>query len=35
MIASNTCQAWKDGGRLHQRLAAGDLEGLKALSTRS
>jgi hypothetical protein len=31
----NTCQAWKEGGLLHQRLAAGDLEGLKALSARS
>jgi hypothetical protein len=31
----NTCQAWKDGGLLHQRLAAGDLEGLKALSART
>lgn len=30
----NTCQAWKEGGLLHQRLAAGDLEGLKALSAR-
>ncbi|HEV8471942.1 MAG TPA: DUF2889 domain-containing protein [Methylomirabilota bacterium] len=30
----NTCQAWRDGGLLHQRLAAGDLEGLKALSAR-
>lgn len=31
----NTCQAWKEGGLLHQRLAAGDLEGLKALSART
>jgi len=31
----NTCQAWKDGGLLHQRLAAGDLAGLKALSARA
>jgi hypothetical protein len=31
----NTCQAWKEGGLLHQRLAAGDLEGLKALSARA
>jgi hypothetical protein len=31
----NTCQAWKDGGLLHQRLAAGDLDGLKALSARA
>ena len=30
----NSCQAWKEGGLLHQRLAAGDLEGLKALSAR-
>lgn len=31
----NTCQAWKEGGLLHQRLAAGDVEGLKALSART
>ena len=31
----NTCQAWKEGGLLHQRLAAGDLAGLKALSARA
>ena len=31
----NTCQAWKEGGLLHQRLAVGDLEGLKALSARA
>jgi hypothetical protein len=31
----NTCQAWKEGGLLHQRLAAGDLDGLKALSARA
>jgi hypothetical protein len=31
----NTCQAWKEGGLLHQRLAAGDLEGLKTLSART
>ena len=31
----NSCQAWKEGGLLHQRLAAGDLDGLKALSARS
>ena len=31
----NTCQAWKQGGLLHQRLAAGDLAGLKALSART
>ena len=31
----NTCQAWKEGGLLHQRLAAGDLDGLKALSART
>ena len=31
----NSCQAWKEGGLLHQRLAAGDLEGLKALSARA
>jgi Protein of unknown function (DUF2889) len=31
----NTCQAWKEGGLLHQRLAAGDLAGLKALSART
>jgi hypothetical protein len=31
----NTCQAWKEGGLLHRRLAAGDLEGLKALSART
>jgi hypothetical protein len=30
----NSCQAWKEGGLLHQRLAAGDVEGLKALSAR-
>lgn len=30
----NSCQAWKEGGLLHQRLAAGDLEGLKALAAR-
>lgn len=30
----NTCQAWREGGLLHQRLNAGDLEGLKALSAR-
>jgi hypothetical protein len=30
----NTCQAWKEGGLLHQRLAVGDLQGLKALSAR-
>jgi hypothetical protein len=30
----NSCQAWKEGGLLHQRLTAGDLEGLKALSAR-
>jgi hypothetical protein len=30
----NTCQAWREGGLLHQRLAAGDLEGLKTLSAR-
>ena len=31
----NTCQAWKEGGLLHQRLAAGDVEGLKTLSART
>lgn len=31
----NTCQAWKEGGLLHQRLLAGDVEGLKALSART
>jgi hypothetical protein len=31
----NSCQAWKEGGLLHQRFAAGDLEGLKALSART
>jgi DUF2889 family protein len=31
----NTCQAWKEGGLLHQRLAAGDLAGLKVLSARA
>jgi hypothetical protein len=31
----NTCQAWKEGGLLHQRLAAGDVDGLKALSART
>jgi hypothetical protein len=31
----NTCQAWREGGLLHQRLAAGDLPGLKALSARA
>ena len=31
----NTCQAWKEGGLLHQRLAAGDLEGLKSLAARA
>jgi hypothetical protein len=30
----NSCQAWKEGGLLHQRLAAGDVDGLKALSAR-
>jgi hypothetical protein len=30
----NTCQAWRDDGPLTQRLRAGDLEGLKALSAR-
>jgi hypothetical protein len=30
----NSCQAWREGGLLHQRLAAGDVEGLKALSAR-
>lgn len=29
----NTCQAWREGGELHRRLAAGDLAGLRALST--
>lgn len=31
----NSCQAWKEGGLLHQRLAAGDVDGLKALSART
>jgi len=31
----NTCQAWREGGLLHQRLVANDLEGLKALSARA
>ncbi|MBI4638300.1 MAG: DUF2889 domain-containing protein [Candidatus Rokubacteria bacterium] len=30
----NTCQAWREGGPLHARLEANDLEGLKALSAR-
>jgi hypothetical protein len=30
----NSCQAWREGGLLHQRLTAGDLEGLKQLSAR-
>jgi hypothetical protein len=30
----NSCQAWKEGGLLHQRFAAGDLQGLKALAAR-
>ena len=28
----NSCQAWKEGGLLHQRLAAGDVDGLRALA---
>ncbi|MBI2563758.1 MAG: DUF2889 domain-containing protein [candidate division NC10 bacterium] len=31
----NTCQAWRERGPLHARLAQGDLEGLKALSART
>lgn len=31
----NSCQAWKEGGLLHQRLSAGDLAGLKALAART
>lgn len=30
----NTCQAWRENGPLHARLAAGDVEGIKALSAR-
>lgn len=30
----NTCQAWRDGGPLHRRLVAGDIDGLRALSAR-
>ena len=30
----NTCQAWRAGGPLHARLAAGDVDGMKALSAR-
>lgn len=29
----DSCQAWRAGGALHRRLAAGDVEGLRALST--
>ena len=28
----NTCQAWREGGPLHTRLLANDVEGLRALS---
>jgi hypothetical protein len=27
----NTCQAWREHGPLHARLAKGDIEGMKAL----
>ena len=30
----NTCQAWREGGLLHQRLVANDVAGLKALAAR-
>ena len=30
----NTCQAWQEDGPLHRRLAAGDLDGMRALSAR-
>ena len=28
----NTCQAWRENGPLHTRLAANDIEGLRALT---
>jgi hypothetical protein len=31
----NTCQAWREHGPLHARLAKGDIEGMKALSART
>jgi hypothetical protein len=31
----NTCQAWREDGPLHDRLRAGDREGLRALSARA
>ena len=30
----NTCQAWREEGPLHQRVRAGDVEGLRAFSAR-
>jgi hypothetical protein len=30
----NSCQAWREHGPLHERLRAGDIEGLRALSAR-
>jgi hypothetical protein len=30
----NTCQAWREHGPLHARLAQGDIDGMRALSTR-
>ncbi len=30
----NTCQAWREQGPLHTRLAQGDIEGMKALAAR-
>lgn len=31
----NTCQAWREQGPLHTRLAKGDIEGMRALSARA
>lgn len=31
----NTCQAWRENGPLHERLVAGDVQGLRALSART
>jgi hypothetical protein len=31
----NTCQAWREGGPLHTKLLEGDVEALRALSTRA
>jgi hypothetical protein len=30
----NSCQAWREDGPLHRQLAAGDMEGMRALSAR-